>query len=390
MLERALAIADQIVAWRRFVHQNPELSFQEHETARFVAQTLQEMGIAVQTGVGKTGVVGRLGSGSPVIALRADMDALPVQEKTGLPFASRRPGVMHACGHDVHVACLLGAARLLTETPPERGEVRFIFQPSEEGPDEEGLSGAERMVADGAMEGVDAVVGLHVWAQLPVGTVALSPGPQMAAAGRFTVRVKGHGGHGAAPHRTVDPIVLTAQAITALQTVVSRRLNPMDAGVVTIGSIHGGTRDNIIPEYVDLMGTIRSLKDEVHRQIKEEIVRSFDVVRALGGEVEIDFVKSYSVTANDPALTEFVTKVAVDLLGEKAVLPAEPVMGGEDFSVFTHYAPGCYFRLGGGFREGPPRNHHDPHFDVDEQALPIGTAILAEAASRYLRDRGTG
>ncbi len=387
MLDRALAIADQVVAWRRFVHQNPELSFQEFETARFVAQALQEMGIAVQTGVGKTGVVGRLGSGPPGIALRADMDALPVEEKTGLPFASRRPGIMHACGHDVHVACLLGAAKLLAETPPAHGEVRFLFQPSEEGPDEEGLSGAERMVADGAMEGVDAVIGLHVWAPLKAGTVALSPGPQMAAAGRFTVRIRGHGGHGAAPHRTVDPIVLTAQAILALQTVVSRRLDPLDAGVVTIGSVHGGTRDNIIPEYVDLMGTMRSLKEEVHQQIQQEIVRALDLVRALGGEVKVNFVKSYAVTSNDPELTGLVTQVAVDLLGSEAVLPAEPVMGGEDFSVLTRYAPGCYLRLGGGFAEGPPRNHHDPHFDIDESALPIGTAILAEAALRYLNTR---
>lgn len=384
MLDRARRIADQTVQWRRHLHQHPELSFQETETARFVAETLRDLGINTQTGVARTGVVGHMGHGKPVIALRADMDALPVQEETGLEFASENPGVMHACGHDTHVACLLSAAALLAETPPERGEVRFLFQPSEEGPDNAGYGGAARMVEDGAMEGVDAVVGLHIWDTLAAGTVALSPGPQMASAGKFDVRIRGQGGHGASPHHAVDPIVLAAQAIMALQTVVSRRVAPMEAAVVTVGSIHGGTRDNIIPEYVDLCGTLRSLQTEGYEHLKREIERALGVVRALGGDFELTFGTHYDVTSNDPEMTAFVRQVAVDLLGAENVLPAEPVMRGEDFGALARRAPGCFVRLGGGFSGGPRQHLHDAHFDIDEDALPIGTAILAETALRYL------
>jgi amidohydrolase len=384
MLDRAQAIVDQIVGWRRFVHQHAEPAFQEHETARLVAQALSEMSIPIQTGVGKTGVVGRIGHGSPVIALRADMDALPVQEETGLPFASQNPGVMHACGHDAHVACLLGAASLLSASPPPKGQVRLIFQPAEEGPDEEDMSGAMRMAQAGVMDGVDAIVGLHIWPEVPAGQVSLSPGPQMASAGKFEARIHGHGGHGAMPHRTVDPIVLAAQAIMALQTVVSRRVDPLDAAVVTVTSIHGGTSHNIIPEHVDLLGTLRALTPEVYHQLEIEIERALGVVRALGGDVEVEFGKSYDVVYNDPALTAFVTQVGVDLLGVEAVTPARPVMGGEDFSVLAEGIPGCYIRLGGGFPAQPLRNLHDAHFDIDEAALPIGAAVLAETALRYL------
>ena len=385
MLDRAKAIADQIVQWRRHVHQHPELSFQETETARFVAETLQGFGIAVETGIGKTGVVGHLGQGSPCIALRADMDALPVTEETGLPFASQNKGVMHACGHDTHVACLLGAAKLLAETPPERGEVRFLFQPSEEGVDDEEKSGAIRMVEEGAMVGVDAIVGLHIWSEVLAGQISVSPGPQMAAAGMYSVRIQGHGGHGASPHHTVDPIVLAAQAVMAMQTVVSRRLEPIEAGVVTVGTIHGGTKDNIIPEYVDMTGTLRSFNDEVYQQLKDEVTRALGVVRALGGDFQTDFSTHYPVTYNDPELTAFVTQVAVDLLGAEAIVPAKPTMGGEDFSILSMDVPGCFLRLGGRYPGQPLHNHHEPDFDIDESALPLGTAVLAETALRYLR-----
>jgi amidohydrolase len=384
MLDRAQAIAEQIVGWRRHVHQHPELSFREHETARYIAQTLQEMGIDVQTEVSQTGVVGHIGHGSPGIALRADMDALPVQEETGLSFASQNPGVMHACGHDVHVACLLGAAKLLSETPPTRGEVRLLFQPSEEHPDKEGQTGAMHMVRDGAMEGVDAVVGQHVWFDVPAGQVALSPGPQMASAGIFQARIHGRGGHGALPQHTVDPIVLAAQAILALQTVVSRRLDPIDVGVVTVGTVCGGTQDNIIPEYVDLTGTLRSLSGKVHQQLENEVTRALSIVRTLGGDLDVKFGRSFDVVDNDAQLTALVTQVAADLLGPENVLPAKPAMTGEDFSVLTKHVPGCYMRLGGRYPGRPLRSLHDPHFDVDERALPIGAAILAEVACRYL------
>jgi len=389
MLDRAQAIAEQLVTWRRTIHQHPERSFQEVRTARLIAAALQGMGIDAQTGIGRTGVVGRLDGGSrgrdgPTIALRADMDALPIQEETGLPFTSQVPGVMHACGHDAHVACLLGAAALLAETPPQRGEVRFLFQPSEETVDREGKGGAVRMVDDGAMHGVEAIVGLHTWPEVPVGQVSLSPGPQMAAAGKFFVEIRGQGGHGAAPHQTVDPIVLAAQAILALQTVVSRRLDPIEAGVVTVGTIHGGTQDNIIPENVTLTGTLRSLSSGVYDQLVHEVKQTLGIVRALGGDFDVTFTAGYPVTSNDPGLTALVTQVARDLLGAEAAIPAGPVMKGEDFSVLAAHVPGCYVRLGTGFPGEPPRKHHDPRFDIDERALPIGAAILAETALRYL------
>jgi amidohydrolase len=389
MLDRAQAIAEQLVAWRRTIHRLPELSFQEVETARFVADTLQGMGVAVRTGIGRTGVVGRLGGSprgrhGPTIALRADMDALPIQEQTGLPFASQVPGVMHACGHDAHVACLLGAVSLLVAAPPPRGEVRFLFQASEETVDQEGKGGAARMVSDGAMRGVDAIVGLHTWPEVPVGQVSLSPGPQMAAAGKFAVEIRGQGGHGAAPQQTVDPIVLAAQAILALQTVVSRRLDPIEAGVVTIGTIHGGTQDNIIPEHVTLTGTLRSLSSDVYDQLVREVRHTLGVVCALGGDLSVEFTTGYPVTTNDTELTALVTQVTRDLLGAEAAIPARPVMKGEDFSVLAAHVPGCYMRLGTGSPGEPPRKHHDAQFDIDERALPIGAAILAETALRYL------
>jgi len=387
MLKRAQAIADHIIAWRRQIHQHPELAFQEVETARLVAQTLQDMGIEVKTGVGKTGVIGRLGSGTPVIALRADMDALPLTEATGLPFASQTPGVMHACGHDAHVACLLGAAQLLSQTPPPRGQVRFLFQPAEETVDQEEQSGAMRMVAEGAMEGVNAVLGLHVFSTAPAGQLLFSPGPQMAAAGLFEAHIYGRGGHGAMPHLTVDPIVLAAQVIMGLQTVVSRRLDPINSGVVTVGTIHGGSKDNIIPESVELTGTIRALDDRTYRQIKQEVTHVLETVRPLGGDFELHFSANYPVTFNDPAFTGFVRSVAIDLLGEEAVLPAAPVMGGEDFSFLAQQAAGCFVRLGAAIPDGILRNHHDPHFDIDEQVLPIGTALIAETALRYLNQQ---
>jgi amidohydrolase len=242
------------------------------------------------------------------------------------------------------------------------------------------------MIQDGAMDGVDAVVGLHSWDTLQVGTVALSPGPQMAATGKFTAQIHGQGGHGAWPHRTVDPIVLAAQAVLALQTIVSRRISPLQAAVVTVGSIHGGTRDNIIPNRVEITGTWRSLDAEVYDQIKAEIRRALGVVYVLGGDFDIEFGPAYDVTSNDADLTRFVTRVATDLLGAGSVHEADPVMGGEDFGVLARQAPGCFFRLGTAVPGQPPPRLHNPEFDIDERALAIGSAVLAETALRYLEE----
>jgi IAA-amino acid hydrolase len=235
MFERARDLYPQLVEWRRQIHMHPELGFQEEKTAALVAETLARLGLRVQTNVGITGVVGILGEGLPTVALRADMDALPIQEANDVPYASQTPGVMHACGHDFHTAMLLGVATLLSETPPPRGQVRFLFQPLEEGIDTEGKSGAMRMVDDGALEGVDAIFGLHVYADMLSGTIGVIPGPAMAASDAFRLTVRGRGGHGAYPHKSVDPIVLAAQVINAIQTVVARRIPPIEAGGTLCG-----------------------------------------------------------------------------------------------------------------------------------------------------------
>lgn len=385
MLQRARILQDRLITWRRTIHMHPGLGFQEVKTAALVAETLREVGIHVETGVGGTGVVGTLGQGSLTVALRADMDALPIQELNDVPYASQVPGVMHACGHDAHVAILLGVATLLAEAPPTSGQVRFLFQPSEESAGPGGKSGALRMIEDGALEGVDAIFGLHVFPDIPTGAVGIIPGPAFAAADFFRLRVIGRGGHGAYPHRTVDPVVLSAQVITAMQTIVSRRLRPLDSGVVTVGTIHGGTKANIIPEEVELTGTVRSFRPEVREFLFAELERVCGVARALGGDFDLHIGDSYPPTINDIAMAAFVREVATDLLGTDQVRAPEPEMGAEDFSLFLEKVPGCYFRLGTGRPGEPAHGLHNPHFDIDERALPVGVAVLAEIAHRYLQ-----
>lgn len=385
MLQRARLLQDKLTAWRRTIHMHPELSFQEVNTAALVAQTLADLGLRVQTGVGETGVVGYLGQGPPTVALRADMDALPIQELNEVPYASQVPGTMHACGHDAHVAILLGAATLLAESPPPRGQVRFLFQPSEEGVGEDGKSGAVRMLEDGALQGVDAVFGLHVHPDKPAGMVGVISGPAFAATNPFRLTVRGHGGHGAYPHRTVDPIVLSAQVITAIQTIVARRLRPLDSGVVTVGTIHGGTKGNIIPEEVTMSGTIRSFRPEARKLLCAELERACSVAKALGGDFELHIAEGYPPTINDTDMADLVRRVAADLLGAEQVYTPDPEMGAEDFSFFLEQMPGCYFRLGTGGSERFMYGLHNPHFDIDERALPVGAAIMAALAQSYLR-----
>jgi amidohydrolase len=390
LLQRAQALQETLREIRRKVHQHPELGFQEVETARLAAEHLRRLGLEVREGVGRTGVVGTLGSGRPCIALRADMDALPIQEGNEVPYASRRPGVMHACGHDAHVACLLGAAMLLAEAPPAQGQVRFLFQPCEEGGDAEGKSGAVRMVEDGAMEGVDAVVGLHVTSELERGQVGFRAGPLMAAADRFVATVRGRAAHAAYPHRGVDAIVLAAQVVLAIQTVVSRRLSPMDHGVITVGVIQGGVRSNVVADEVRMEGTIRSFTPEVRSLLAAGLQDACRIVEPLGGSWDLQVVEGFPVTWNDPALTALVRAAAVEALGEEHVQEISPEMGSEDFSFLAQRAPGCYFYLGTRAPGEPPRPAHSPTFDIDEAALPVGAALLAAAALRFLAERGAG
>jgi amidohydrolase len=391
MYTKAQRLSDTMVDLRRQVHRQPELAFEEHNTARLVAERLSHLGIAVRTGVAKTGVVGDLGQDGPCIALRADMDALPIQEENDVPYVSEVPGVMHACGHDVHVACLLGAAQLLAEESAAGrlpGRVRFLFQPSEESQDDEALSGGMRMVDEGVMEGVDAVAGLHVWADLPVGAVALRSGTFTAYPDKFDLLIQGQEAHGAFPHRGIDAISLAAQVINALQPVVSRRLDPTRGKVLTVGTIHGGTKENILASQVRMTGTIRTFEPETREALFVEMERACSVARALGGDYVLDITPGYLPVVNDPALTALVHQVAAEMLGEENVREAVLEMGGEDFSYFAREAPGCFFWLGGATPGEALRLHHHPLFDVDERCLPLGAALLAGVASRFLEKGG--
>lgn len=386
MLERARELHERIRDWRRMVHEYPELGFREERTAALIERTLRELGLPVQTGVARTGVIGTLDGGAgATVALRADIDALPIQEANDVPYASKVRGQMHACGHDAHVAMLLGAAVLLAEKPPP-GRVRFLFQPSEEGPDSEGKSGGRRMLDEGAMQGVDAVFAQHVSNEYPLGTVAVRPGPVMAAADLFEMEIIGKGCHGAYPHKGIDPILLSAHVIVALQQIVARRVDPVEPGVVTVGSIEAGTKHNIIPERALLKGTIRSFNPEVRQLILEQLEEVGGVARAMGGDFRLFVVPGgYPATVNEDKMTVLVREAAGDLLGLENVLEVVPRMGAEDFSLLAQAAPGCFWSLGTRTPGEPERPGHSPTFDIDEGALPIGTALLAEVADRLLR-----
>jgi amidohydrolase len=383
MLQRAREIDEQLTAWRREFHMHPELGFREVRTADRVATELESLGYRVRTGVGRTGVVAERGQGHPVVAIRADMDALPIQEANDVPYASRIPGVMHACGHDAHTAIGLGVATLLAqETFP--GTVRFLFQPAEEVGDDEGISGALRMVEDGAMEEVDAVLALHVDATMPVGDITIDAGPASAGVDSWCATITGKGGHGAMPHEVVDPIYIAGHVILALHGIVSRRLDPVEPAVVSICSIHGGRAENVIPESIKISGTIRFMEIEVREQIHAEIERALEVARALGGDYTLRIELGGMPMINDEEIAGLIREVATDLLGAEHIQSSNPDMGSEDFGDFSELAPGAMFDLGCQI-EGDERKHHNPRFDIDEQCLPLGTAILAEAALRLLR-----
>lgn len=383
MINKAKAYQSEMIAWRRDIHQHPELGFQEKRTAGLIKEVMEGLGYRVRTGVGKTGLVAELGEGKPVVAIRADMDALPIQEANDVPYKSKHDGVMHACGHDAHVAMAMGTATLLTEEEFP-GTVRFLFQPSEEAEDDEGLSGAPRMLADGAMEGVDYLLGQHVDASVKTGEIEVAT--EFASAGVDTLyaRIIGQGGHGSAPHEVVDPIFISGYVILALHGIVSRQLRPSDAGVISIGSIHGGVADNVIPEEVKLSATIRYFSPEVQEKIHVEIKKALEISRTLGGDYDFRIQIGYPPMHNHPDVVALVKKVAGDLLGEEKIGLPELDMGAEDFAFFLEKAPGAMFMLGCQV-EGDTRRHHDPKFDIDENCLQLGAALMTESALRLLR-----
>ena len=398
----AAAAEADVITWRRHLHQHPELSNREVETAKYVADKLRSFGLEPQTGVAKTGVVALLKGGrpGPVVALRADMDALPVREETDVPFASKavgeyegnEVGVMHACGHDTHVAMLLGAARVLTQMKDRLpGSVKFIFQPAEEGvPVAEQPSGAELMVSEGVMKDVDAVFGLHVFANVPTGQITYRSGPFMAAADSFEIIVKGRQTHGSAPWRGVDPIVVGAQIVNALQTIVSRSVDITRLpAIVSVGQFQSGVRNNIIPDSARLVGTIRTFDDEVQKDIHARVKRIAEgVASGAGATVDVRIHRGYPVTSNDPKLTARMLPT-LERVAPGKVKESELITGAEDFTYFQRQAPGLFVFLGitPPAQVGKAPANHSPLFFADEKALPTGVRALAHLAVDYMASR---
>src|SRR5688572_26895900 len=383
MLKQSHAISEELIEWRRDFHMHPELGFELHRTSKIVADELEKMGYRIKRGVGKTGVVADIGEGGKMIAIRADMDALPILEMNDSEYISQNKGAMHACGHDSHTAMALGAALLLSkENLP--GRVRFLFQPCEETTDEEGKSGAQRMSAEGAMDGVDYVIAQHVDPTRPVGTIGINAGPSSGGVDSWYAVISGKGGHGAHPDKTIDPFYLMSHVILALYAIISRRINPFEPAVVSIGSISGGFTENVIPESVHLTGTLRFTDENVHQQIHEEIKRAFDIARSLGGDYQLRYEIGGPPMLNDKLVSEVIETAGKDLLGAENVHEIGKTLGAEDFGEFMKHAPGARFTLGTQKQGHENYLLHHPRFDLDERALPIGTAMLVETAKRFL------
>ena len=383
LLNRAIEMQDEVSGWRRHLHENPEIMFDVHETAQFVAEKLRQFGCdEVQTGIGRTGVVGivrgRHGEG-PTVGLRSDMDALPLTETTGKPWASRKDGKMHACGHDGHTAMLLGAAQYLAETRNFRGSIAVIFQPAEEGG-----GGGREMVKDGMMErfSISEVYGMHNIPGLPIGQFAIRKGPIMAATDEFTITVEGRGGHAAQPHRTLDPIVIGAQLVNALQTIVSRGTDPLDSVVLSVTKFHGGDAHNIIPQRAELAGTVRTLRPEMRDFAEKRLIEIAEgVAGALGASATVHYARNYPVTFNHARETDFAAKTARNVAGNGAVNEeVAPMMAGEDFSYMLEARPGAFIFIG----NGESASLHNPSYDFNDDAIPHGISYWVQLAESAL------
>lgn len=381
-LEDAAAIREDLVAIRRAIHARPEGGFQEHETARLIAARLTALGARVRTGVGRTGVVAELGGGDPIVAIRADMDALPIVEATGLPFASAVDGMMHACGHDAHVACAVGAAMILA-TRALPGTVRFLFQPSEEQKDADGWSGAMRLIDEGALTGVRAALALHT-RKLPAGQVGVTEGPALAGNDTIRVVVEGRAAHAAHPEEGLDAIVAASHVVLAVQQVVARRRPATEPAVVSLTTIAGGIKENVIADRVEMSGTVRNAGPVARASLLAGIERALDVGRALGAECRLEVAEGYPVMRNDPAITRVVRRAASALLGGDNVIDLPFDTWAEDFSYISNAVPAAMFWLGVSGPRCPDPIWHSPTFDIDEDALPVGAAVLAASAVRLL------
>jgi len=398
-------LAQKIIQWRHEIHQNPELSNREFKTAKMVANHLKSLGIKVETAIAHTGVMGVLEgkNAGKVIALRADMDALPVTERNNLPFKStvratyngQESGVMHACGHDMHVAILMGVAEQLAKNNDFQGTVKFIFQPAEEGPPQGEEGGADMMIAEGVLDNptVDAIVGLHINAGLHLGKVSYRSRGIMASSQRFVIDIKGKQAHGSAPWMSVDPIVIAAKLIDGLQSIISRNLDlTNEAAVISVGSIHSGIRFNIIPETAQMIGTIRTLDNKMKERIRARMKRLVpSIAKAYGGEAVVTIVDGSPVTYNDPLLTAQLVPSIERVLGKDNVFEVNAVTGAEDFSYFQQEIPGFYFFLGGASpsisEKKPLSSHHTPGFEVDDNALIHGVKVMTRLTKDYLNQK---
>lgn len=386
ILSKAAALKEDIICWRRHLHQYPELSFEEVETVRFVKEKLEQLNFDIEYPIAKTGLIATLKGESegPTVALRADMDALPIQEESNLPYKSSVDGVGHLCGHDAHTAILLGAAHILSQNPLKKGNIKLLFQPAEEG-----YGGAEVMVNEGALQNpaVDVIAGLHVHPTVKTGETSITEGYATACADSFDIKIIGKGGHAAHPHLSIDPIAIASTVIASLQQVVSRNVDPLENIVLTIGKINGGFARNVIAPEVTLEGTVRLLNPNLRPLVKEKMDEYLKgITEGMGGTYEFTYTDGIPSVYNEPTLIPDLHHSIDKVLGENQLLKVKPSMGGEDFSYYTNKIPGVFFRLGTNGSEDTSYPNHHPKFNVDEDALPYGSAILSQFAYDYIEN----
>ncbi|MCL1467376.1 M20 metallopeptidase family protein [Argonema galeatum] len=382
------SLQPRLVEWRRGLHQRPELGFREKLTSEFIAKKLQQWGIEHQTGIAQTGILATIPGGlpGPVLAIRADMDALPIQEENDVPYKSQHDGVMHACGHDGHTSIALGTAYYLSQHRQNfAGTVKIIFQPAEEGP-----GGAKPMIEAGVLQNpdVDAVIGLHLWNQLPLGTVGVRSGALMAASEGFRCTIMGKGGHGAIPHQTIDSIVVAAQIVNALQTIVSRNVSPIDSAVVTVGEFHAGTAINVIADKAKIGGTVRYFNPDLGEFLPKRIEQIIaGICQSHGASYDFNYWRQYPATINNSAIAELVRSIALEVVETPlGIVPECQTMGAEDMSFFLQAVPGCYFFLGSAnLSMNLAYPHHHPRFDFDETALEMGVEIFVRCVEKFCR-----
>lgn len=376
---------EQIRTWRRALHEIPELGFAEVKTAAFIETQLQAMGVSYEKEIGVTGIIAHIGQGrGKKIALRADMDGLPIQEENDFSYRSRHDGNMHACGHDTHVAMLLGVTQYLKSIENELpGQILFVFQPAEERSDGKGLTGARYILQSGLLEGVGAMLGMHIMSNAPAGRFGIVSGGAMASGDLFMASIYGKGGHDAWVHETIDPIFITNQVLNAIYAIRSRRINPLSTGTLSIGTIEGGITANVIPECVKISGTIRTFDQTVRDTFVSELENALKLSEGFGGRYELEIPFHIPVTQNDPHLASLITQVCTDLFGKDSLIEVQPVMGVEDFSWYSLEIPSLFIMLGGQLDE-EIRPHHNPRFEIDDSVLYRGSALMSAAALAVL------